>query len=75
MTIKAKRDNEARRLTASLLNALAIAGVAGALFAPFGVGDAQSSVEILVRGAYLLIGVYLHLCGQAAIKRLEDEKD
>lgn len=74
MAIKEKRDNEARRLTASLLNALAIGGIATAVFTPFWMGGHSPTVEIATRTAYLLLAIYLHLCGQVALHRIEEEQ-
>jgi hypothetical protein len=74
MAIKEKRHNEARRLTASLLNALAIGGVATAVFTPFGMSGHSPTVEIATRITYLLLAIYLHLCGHAAVHRIEEEK-
>jgi len=69
MAIQAKRRNEGRRLTAALLNALAIGGVATAVFAPFD----GSGVGMATRAAYLVLAVYMHLCAQTAIGRIEEE--
>lgn len=67
--------NEQTKLTATLLNSLAVAAIAVGAIAPtvaFIVGTATMSAAAISGGVWLTIGFILHLMARATLRRLKE---